>query len=173
MDEIWSYLHRKRRQLWLLITIETKTKFWINFELGSRTCYTAHRLLRKLVYPMPWGFEHFLLVTTDKLAAYEKAIAQYFHKVRYAYLQIVKQRRKRRLMTVKKRIVKGKETDFGSKTHNTSYIERFNLTLRQKVSCLQRKTLGYCKNQKNFESVLWINLFDYNPHPSAPQMKCV
>ncbi|MDJ0691263.1 MAG: hypothetical protein QNJ41_22495 [Xenococcaceae cyanobacterium MO_188.B32] len=34
--------------------------------------------------------------------------------------------------------------------------------MRQKVSYLQRKTLGYCKNQKNFESVLWINLFDYN-----------
>ncbi len=101
-------------------------------------------------------------MTTDKLAAYEKAIANCFQKVRYAYLQIVKQRRKRRLVTVKKRIVKGKETDFGNKTQNTSYIERFNLTLRQKVSYLQRKTLGYCKNQKNCERVLWINLFDYN-----------
>ena len=111
---------------------------------------------------MPWGFKHFLLVTTDKLAAYEKAIANYFQNVRYAYLQIVKQRRKRRLVTVKKRIVQGKETDFGNKTQNTSYIERFNLTLRQKVSYLQRKTLGYCKNQKNFHSCLWINLFDYN-----------
>ncbi len=119
---------------------------------------------------MPWGFEHFLLVTTDKLAAYEKAareadlfeIANYFQNLRYAYLQIVKQRRKKRLVTVKKRIVKGQETDFGHKTQNTSYIERFNLTLRQKVSYLQRKTLGYCKNQKNFESVLWMNLFDYN-----------
>ena len=111
---------------------------------------------------MPWGFEYFLLVTTDKLAAYEKAIANYFQNLRYAYLQIVKQRRKKRLVTVKKRIVKGQETDFGHKTQNTSYIERFNLTLRQKVSYLQRKTLGYCKNQKNFESVLWMNLFDYN-----------
>ena len=111
---------------------------------------------------MPWSFEYFLLVTTDKLAAYEKVIANYFQNVRYAYLQIVKQRRKRRLVTVKKRIFQGKETDFGNKTQNTSYIERFNLTLRQKVSYLQRKTLGYCKNQKNFHSCLWINLFDYN-----------
>ena len=101
-------------------------------------------------------------MTTDKLAAYEKAIANWFQKVSYAYLQIVKQRRKRRLVTVKKRIVKGKQSDFGNKNQNTSYIERFNLTLRQKVSYLQRKTLGYCKNQKNFERVLWINLFDYN-----------
>ena len=48
------------------------------------------------------------------------------------------------------------------KTKNTSYIERFNLTLGQKVSYLSRKTLGYCKNQKNFKWVLWMNLFDYN-----------
>ena len=162
MDEIWSYLQKKKRQLWLFITLEAQTKFWVNFKLGSRTSHTAHCLIQNLVALMPWGFENFLLVTTDKLAAYEKAIAQGFEKVRYAYLQIVKQRRKRRLVTVKQRIVKGKPTDFGNKTKNTSYLERFNLTLRQKVSYLQRKTLGYCKNQKNFELVLWINLFDYN-----------
>lgn len=46
----------------------------MNFELGSRTAHTADQLLRNLVYLMPWGFEHFLLVTTDKLAAYEKAM---------------------------------------------------------------------------------------------------
>ncbi len=104
-------------------------------------------------------------MTTDKLAAYEKAIANCLKKVRYAYLQIVNKRRKRKLLTVKKRIVRGKETDFGNKTQNTSSIERFNLTLRQKVSYLQRKTFGYCKKQKNFESILWINLFDYNYRP--------
>ena len=96
---------------------------------------------------MPWGFEQFLWVTTDKLTAYEQAIAQCFRHVRYAYLQIVKQRRKRRLVTVKQRLVKGKESDFPPKTRNTSYLERFNLTLRQRVSYLQRKTLGYCKSQ--------------------------
>ncbi len=124
MDEIWSYLKRKRRQLWAFITLEAQTKFWVNFELGSRTGHTANRLLKNLVSLMPWGFEHFLLVTTDKLTAYEKAIAFSLKQVRYAYLQIVKQRRKKRLVTVKQRLVKGKETDFGKKTKNTSYIER-------------------------------------------------
>ncbi|WP_019503399.1 IS1 family transposase [Pleurocapsa sp. PCC 7319] len=171
MDEIWSYLKKKKRQLWLFITLESKTKFWVNFELGSRTSHTAHRLLKNLVYLMPWGFEHFLLVTTDKLAAYEKAISSHFQKVRYAYLQIVKQRRKKRLVTVKQRIVKGQESDFGNKTKNTSYIERFNLTLRQKISYLQRKTLGYCKHQKNFQQILWINLFDYNYRQSHKSLR--
>ena len=52
---------------------------------------------------MPFGFADFLLITTDKLAAYETAIANHFQKVHYAYLQIVKQRRKKRLVTVKER----------------------------------------------------------------------
>ncbi len=158
MDEIWSYLKKKKRQMWVFITLEARTKFWVNFELGSLTGHTANRLLKWLLYLMPFGFEHFLLITTDKLAAYETAIATNLRKVRYAYLQIVKQRRKKRLVTVKKRLVKGFESDFGQKTQNTSYIERFNLTLRQKVSYLNRKTLGYCKNQKSAQWVMWLNL---------------
>ncbi len=41
MDEIWSYLKKKKRQLWVFITLEAQTKFWVNFELGSRTGHTA------------------------------------------------------------------------------------------------------------------------------------
>lgn len=52
------------------------------YYLGSPTSYTANRLIRNIVYLMPWGFEDFLLVTTDKLAAYEKAIANCLKKVR-------------------------------------------------------------------------------------------
>ena len=44
-----------------------------------------------------------------------------------------------RLVTVKKCFVKGTEDDVKGKTQNTSYIERFNLTLRQRVSYLQKK----------------------------------
>jgi hypothetical protein len=80
----------------------------------------------------------------------------------YVYLQIVKKRIKMRLVTVQKNFVKGTKDDFTGKSQNTSYIERFNLTLRQRVSYLQRKSLGYCKNKSNFNHLLWINLYDYN-----------
>jgi hypothetical protein len=50
MDEIWSYLKKKKRQLWVFITLEAQTKFWVNFELGSRTGHTANRLLDKLIF---------------------------------------------------------------------------------------------------------------------------
>ena len=48
---------------------------------------SANRWLNFLVFLMPKGFNYFLLVTTDKLAAYEKTIANHLTKVRYVYLR--------------------------------------------------------------------------------------
>jgi IS1 family transposase len=145
MDELWSYLKRKKCQLWVFISFEVASRFWLGFELGSRTIHTANRLVAQFKRFENWMGETILKVTTDKLAAYRNALEKHFTHRPYHYLQIVKRRVKRRLMTVKKYFVKGSEEDFPEKTQNTSYIERFNLTLRQPVAYLTRKTLGYCK----------------------------
>jgi len=172
MDELWSYLGKKYKQLWVFIGFEVESRFWINFELGSRTTFTATKLVKQinqyfdvrlLVKP--------LKVTTDKLAAYKNALHSVFSDGTYVYLQIVKQRVKKRLKTVKKCFVKGTESDFGGKSQNTSYIERFNLTLRQRISYLQRKSLGYCKKKSNFNRLLWINLYDYNYQSSHKSLR--
>ncbi len=162
MDELWSYLKNKKRQLWVFIALESKTKFWVNFELGSRTNHTANRLVKNLNALCRWESQTLLKITTDKLAAYKNALLKQMKSINYVYLQIVKKRVKRRLKTVSKLWVKGSDKDFPSGTQNTSYIERFNLTLRQRISYLHRKTLGYCKNKTNLNRTLWINLFDYN-----------
>jgi IS1 family transposase len=57
--------------------------------------------------------------------------------------------------------VKGTAKDFPGKSQNTSFIERLNLTLRQHISYLQRKTLGYCKNKLNFTNVTSNSLKKY------------
>ncbi|MEL4898327.1 IS1 family transposase [Crocosphaera sp. Alani8] len=162
MDELWSYLKKKKKQLWVFITLEANNKFWVNFELGSRTNHTANRLVKgwKAWWKRTKG--KVLKITTDKLAAYKNALEKQLDESDYVYLQIVKKRFKRRLKTVKKCWVKGTEEDFPLGTQNTSYIERLNLTLRQRISYLHRKTLGYCKNKNNLERSLWLNLFDYN-----------
>lgn len=162
MDELWSYLKRKRHQLWVFISFEVASRFWLGFELGSRTTPTANRLVAQFKRFGNWMGETILKVTTDKLAAYKNALEKQFTNRPYHYLQIVKRRIKRRLVTVKKCFVKGTEEDFPEKTQNTSYIERFNLTLRQHVAYLTRKTLGYCKSKQHFKQILWINLFNYN-----------
>ena len=163
MDELWSFLGKKKRQLWVFIGFDVDSRFWINFQLGSRTNHNANKLVTGI---KKWlknnSVETTLKITTDKLAAYQNAIESIFTDISYAYMQVVKRRKNKRLVTVKKCFVKGSAKDFPGKTQNTSFIERFNLTLRQHVSYLCRKTLGFCKKQSNLETMLWINLFDYN-----------
>ncbi len=43
----------------------------------------------------------------------------------------------------------------GKETGKTNYIERFNCTLRQRVSRLVRKTLSFSKKLKNHISAIW------------------
>ncbi len=58
MDELWSYLKNKSRQLWVFIALESETKFLVNFELGSRTICTANRLVKGLRQLGKWGDDH-------------------------------------------------------------------------------------------------------------------
>jgi IS1 family transposase len=142
-------LKRKTCPLWVFISLEVSRRFGLGFELGARTLYTANRLVAQFKRFGNWAGETLLKVTTDKLAAYKKALEKQFTNSPYHYWQIVKRRVNRRLVTVKKCFVKGTEEDFPEKTQNTSSIERFNLTLRQPVAYLTRKTLGYCKNKQH------------------------
>ena len=44
----------------------------------------------------------------------------------------------------------------------TSYIERFNNTLRQRVSRLVRKTLSFSKKVENHVGAIWNFIHEYN-----------
>lgn len=163
MDELWSYVCNKSRQLWVFAALDVPTRFWITLVTGKRTSTTAKRLVDHVYDLGTWSKHRLLRITTDKLAAYTHAISTYFQEdVRYVYLQIVKQRVKRRLKTVSKAFIQGGQDDFPTGTQNTSFIERLNLTIRDRVSYLCRKTMGYCKKSEAMDQTLWINLVDYN-----------
>ena len=68
--------------------LDAPTKFWINFEVGSRTNNTANRLVQKLKLFGNWTEGKVLKITTDKLAAYKNALSK--HLTDIPYLQIVK-----------------------------------------------------------------------------------
>ncbi len=86
-SELWSYLKNKKRQLWVFIALESKTKFWVNFELGSRTNHTANRLVKNLKALCRWNPGHLLKITTDKLAAYKNALFKQMISIDYVYLR--------------------------------------------------------------------------------------
>ncbi|MGB2924731.1 MAG: IS1 family transposase, partial [Limnothrix sp.] len=50
----------------------------------------------------------------------------------------------------------------GGKTGKTNYIERFNCTLRQRVSRLVRKTLSFSKKIENHIGAIWLFVHHYN-----------
>ena len=50
----------------------------------------------------------------------------------------------------------------GKETGLTSYIERFNNTLRQRVSRLVRKTLSFSKKVENHIAAIWYFIHHYN-----------
>jgi len=50
----------------------------------------------------------------------------------------------------------------GKETGLTSYIERFNNTLRQQVSRLVRKTLSFSKQWDNHIAAIWNFIHYYN-----------
>jgi insertion element IS1 protein InsB len=50
----------------------------------------------------------------------------------------------------------------GKETGKTSYIERFNNTLRQRVGRLVRKTLSFSKKLSNHIGAIWCFVHHYN-----------
>ena len=57
----------------------------------------------------------------------------------------------------------------GKDSGKTSYIERFNLTVRQRVSRLVRKTLSFSKKFENHVGAVWNFIHHYNAN-MAPKI---
>jgi IS1 family transposase len=60
----------------------------------------------------------------------------------------------------------------GKETGLTNYIERFNNTLRQRVSRLVRKTLSFSKKLDNHISAIWNFIHYYNEQIRVEQASC-
>ena len=60
----------------------------------------------------------------------------------------------------------------GKETGLTSYIERFNNTLRQRVSRLVRRTLSFSKKLANHISAIWHFIHYYNEQIRLEQAGC-
>ena len=67
---------KEKKQLWVFVSLEPQSKFWVNFELGSRTNHTANRLVMGWKEFIRWTPGKFLKVTTDKLADPQKCFRE-------------------------------------------------------------------------------------------------
>ena len=89
------------------------------------------------------------------------------------YGQLVKQKKQGKLLTLSTRIVLGAErlTHLGF-TISTALVERVNLTLRQALAPLARKTSSFCKDRERLRQRVVLSQVFYNmarPHMSLRQ----
>lgn len=159
------------------------------FVVGKRTKANAYKLVEK-IYRITDGVIPFF--TSDELKHYKDALLRVYgipedmpkgprkrgrpKKPRLRpppglkYAQVVKHRRKGRVVSISTKVIFGKQEEIEtllkaspvSKSVNTSFIERNNLTLRQYSRRLGRKTNGFSKDISKLEAQLYLALGYYH-----------
>ena len=120
------------------------------------------------------AFEGLPLIVTDGFDFYEKVVRRVFGQAAL-YAQVLKTRRNDRVVKVERRAVHGAAWRFDealrnsedSSALNTSFIERLNLTIRQSLAYLARRTLSHARSKEKLEDHLELVRCHYNfvrPH---------
>jgi transposase-like protein len=140
---------QKGRIRWLYDALDPVSKSWLGYSLGERTLPTVQRLVHQVISRLvPDKIPLFL---TDGEPSFESALLGHFGqwgevsvagqtqqrwlpRAELEYVQVIKQRIKRRLIQVKQHSVSGNLDNILAKLEahgwgiNTAFIERFNLT---------------------------------------------
>jgi insertion element IS1 protein InsB len=126
-------------ELWSFVDSKgNKQWIWLALDVETRQivgCYIGDRSgdsARALWESMPSVYRQCAVIYSDYWEAYSTALPSHRHHA------------------------VGKESGL------TSYIERFNNTLRQRVSRLVRKTLSFSKNLENHIGAIWNFIHHYN-----------
>jgi IS1 family transposase len=163
LDELWGHVKRSGGEVWVWTTTEVKTKIIPVLQVGERNQAMAYSILHELKSRLADGCVP--IFSSDGLKHYFYAITAHFgfwHQPEGAkkpiwmvwpsllYGQVIKHHQRRKLVKVEQRVLCGEKTDFVSRLKalgltgiiNTSFIERLNLTIREGVSKLARRTWG-------------------------------
>jgi hypothetical protein len=179
---------------WVWVAMEPESKLLLTIEVGARTLAMAQAVLHQVaVLLAPDCLPLFL---SDGYKAYLPAIVTHFGqwvqfprrqaqgpapKPRWMplpqmlYAQVIKTMRRRRLVEVRHRVV------FGTKAAveqvlsacgwhiNTAFVERINLSLRQRVAAMRRRSATPCKGEDGLRQQLMLFQVYHNfvlPHIS-------
>lgn len=149
-DELRTFAPSRAKPLWVFTSMEVCSRLWSSTIVGRRS-YTNTKALFKdtLVRGTLVGTP---LTTTDGFTFYERVIRALFG-VACIYAQVVKTWRRNRIVKVERDAVIGtcRRLDAAliesedSTSANTAYIERLNLTLRQTVAYLRRRSPSHAR----------------------------
>ena len=198
MSEDEAIQRLARSPQWVWTAIDPQSKLLLVIDVGERTLAMAQRVVHHVAQVLAPDCAP--LFVTDGLREYMTALlTHYGHWVQPArrraqgpspkarwmplpellYAQVVKTTRRRRLVDVKHRVVFG---TIEAANHvlsplgwqiNTAFIERLNLTLRQHVAAIGRRTSMLCKGEDGLRQQLALYHVYYNfvlPHASLRQL---
>ncbi len=161
LDELRTRLRRRTDVLWLWLAVDPRTKLIPVLYVGTRTQEAAHTVIHKLCQTLAPGC--LPLFISDGLNLYFYALTAHFgHWVAGAgrraaqwqvaggliYGQVKKHYRRRRLVRIIPIMQCGSHAELRSALRglglsgrlNTAFIERVNLTVRQSIAALGRRT---------------------------------
>jgi IS1 family transposase len=182
---------------WVWTAIDPESKLLLSTQVGPRTLAMAQAVLHQIAQLLAPGCVPLFL--SDGNPNYLPAIVSHFgHWVQpprrqatgpapkprwmpwpaLLYAQVVKKMRRRRLVEVKHRVVLGTQVAVEQVLRtcgwliNTSFVERLNLSLRQRVAAIRRRSATSCKGEAGVGHQLALFHVYHNfvlPHASLRQ----
>jgi IS1 family transposase len=197
MSEAQAIDHLSTSPRWVWTAIDPESKLMLSARVGERSQAMAQAVLHQIAQLLAPGCVPLFL--SDGNPSYLPAIARHFgHWVqqprRHAkgpapkprwmplpgllYAQVVKKTRRRRIVEIKRHVVIGTQAavDQVLKAYgwviNTAFVERLNLSLRQRVAPIRRRSATSCKGEEGLSHPLVLFQVYHNfvlPHASLRQ----
>ncbi len=142
---MWSFVTKKANKQWIWLALDAKTREIVGVYIGDRSRHGAKKLWQSL----PPVYRQCAVCYSDFWEAYEQVIPSKRHRA-VGKADATPRRRK------------AQGNAHQEETGKTNYIERFNCTLRQRVSRLVRKTLSFSKKIENHVGAIWNFVHHYN-----------
>lgn len=172
VDELCTFVGSKTATRWVFTSIEVTSRLWPTHVLGRRSYRNTALLFNETVHRGKIAAP--VLVTSDGFEFYNKVVRRALG-VAAIYGQVIKTRRQNRVIRVERNLKMGTKTQLDgallesedSATLNTSFVERMNLTLRQSLAYLARRSPCHARCERRLDEDLHLLLCCYNfvrPH---------
>jgi transposase-like protein/IS1 family transposase len=166
-DELCTFAGKKTETTWLFTTIEVSSRLWPAKVVGRRSYRNTELVFNKTVHRGKIGGP--ILVTSDGFEFYEKVVRNVLC---FAAIhgQVIKTRRNNRVCRVQRTLKVGTASQLAralfesedSETLNTSFVERLNLTIRQSLAYVRRRSPAHARNDRRLDEDLDLVQCYYN-----------
>lgn len=189
LDELWANVKDHGQDMWLWIASDAMTKLIPVMQVGARNQELAYSVVHELKGRLAVGCVP--VFSTDGLKHYYYALTAHFGKWEtvdgkkpvwmllndFVYSPVIQHQRRRKTVEVERRVLVGEACSYADRLRqaglsgriNTAFVERVNLTFRQCVSKLTRRTWGPAKfTPELMEHLEWFRSYYHfiRPHES-------